>query len=60
MRKIELYTTGNCQERGFELTFIQDNILIDIFVFDKIPGTNQFILILVYGIMIIFNTFQLY
>lgn len=41
MRKIELYTTGNCQERGFELTFIQDNILIDIFVFDKIPGTNR-------------------
>ena len=40
VRKIEIYTTGSCQERGFELTYTQNNVLIDIFVFDKIADPN--------------------
>lgn len=41
LRKIELYTTGECQERGFELTYALDDVLIDIFVFDRIENTNK-------------------
>lgn len=41
VRKIEIFTKGNCNERGFELTYTQKGVLIDIFVFDKIFGTNQ-------------------
>ncbi|MEI3461411.1 MAG: LicD family protein [Bacteroides eggerthii] len=41
VRRIEIFTKGNSNERGFELTYTQNGVLIDIFVFDQVFGTNH-------------------